>query len=134
MILEIFSKLSDSRTGDSKPTLNTSCSIKTTTTTAYSLELLISSEYGTTPQQNTILQTCASTQILFHLRQRHPSFIFEVKYKLSPCVADACFCPICSKRGKNKNKNHSCEVLAAQRGCGCPVHPWRCSRPGWMGP
>jgi len=22
---------------------------------------------------------------------------------------------------------------AAQRGCGCPVHPWRCSRPGWMG-
>ena len=23
---------------------------------------------------------------------------------------------------------------AAQRGCGCPVHPWRCSRPGWMGP
>jgi len=28
------------------------------------------------------------------------------------------------------------EVLeqAAQRGCGCPVHLWRCSRPGWMGP
>ena len=23
---------------------------------------------------------------------------------------------------------------AAQRGCGCPIHPWRCSRPGWMGP
>jgi len=23
---------------------------------------------------------------------------------------------------------------AAQRGCGCPVHPWRCSRLGWMGP
>ena len=23
---------------------------------------------------------------------------------------------------------------AAQRGCGCPVHPWRCSRPVWMGP
>ena len=23
---------------------------------------------------------------------------------------------------------------AAQRGCGCPVHPWRCSRPGWLGP
>jgi len=23
---------------------------------------------------------------------------------------------------------------AAQRGCGCPVHPWRSSRPGWMGP
>ena len=23
---------------------------------------------------------------------------------------------------------------AAQRGCGCPVHPWRCSRPGWMWP
>jgi len=25
-------------------------------------------------------------------------------------------------------------VIFAQRGCGCPVHPWRCSRPGWMGP
>ena len=23
---------------------------------------------------------------------------------------------------------------AAQRGCGCPVRPWRCSRRGWMGP
>ena len=23
---------------------------------------------------------------------------------------------------------------AAQRGCGCPIHPWRCSRPGWMRP
>ena len=23
---------------------------------------------------------------------------------------------------------------AAQRGCGCPVHPWRCWKPGWMGP
>ena len=23
---------------------------------------------------------------------------------------------------------------AVQRGCGCLVHPWRCSRPGWMGP
>ena len=23
---------------------------------------------------------------------------------------------------------------AAHRGCGCPIHPWRCSRPGWMGP
>ena len=23
---------------------------------------------------------------------------------------------------------------AAQRGCGCSIHPWRCSRPGWMGP
>jgi len=20
------------------------------------------------------------------------------------------------------------------RGCGCPIHPWRCGRPGWMGP
>jgi len=24
--------------------------------------------------------------------------------------------------------------IAAQRGCGCPIHPWKSSRPGWMGP
>ena len=24
--------------------------------------------------------------------------------------------------------------LESQRDCGCPIHPWRCSRPGWMRP
>ena len=44
-------------------------------------------------------------------------------------------------KGSSHVVGHSCKLIncamkyhLAQRGCGCPIHPWRCSRLGWMGP
>ena len=39
----------------------------------------------------------------------------------------------CISGGSSSQREWWGAGTAAQGGCGCPVHPWRCSRPGWMG-